>query len=33
LALIISSRFDSKNVTLLRRGEGGALNLETLPLP
>ncbi len=26
-------RFDSKNVTLLWRGEGGALNLETLPLP
>ena len=26
-------RFDEKNVLVLRRGEGGALNLESLPLP
>jgi hypothetical protein len=26
-------RFDSKHVALLRRGEGGTLNLEALPLP
>ncbi len=26
-------RFDSKHVVVLRRGEGGSLNLESLPLP
>ena len=26
-------RFDGKHVLLLRRNEGGALNLEALPLP
>ena len=26
-------RFDEKNVVVLRRGEGGAMNLESLPLP
>jgi hypothetical protein len=26
-------RFDDKNALVLRRGEGGSLNLEALPLP